>query len=64
MTDAEMARYLDIDEALVHRLTGSQRAAYEHMAKVESELLAWQAGMGPKPAGVIVTYERKRRRKP
>ena len=62
MTDAEMARYLSIDEALVGKLTAQQRAAYEHMAKVESELNVWHAGLGPMPDNVIVTYERKRRR--
>jgi hypothetical protein len=62
VTDLELARYLGIadDErwpGAIARLDPKKRAAYERMAQVEMELNLWAAGLGPKPAGVIVCKE-------
>lgn len=38
-------------------ITPEQREVYESMARVEFEIGLWQAGLGPKPVGVIVCRE-------
>jgi len=35
-------------------LTGAKRASLERLIEVGRELALWEAGVGPKPAGVIV----------
>jgi hypothetical protein len=62
MTDAELATFLGLSEAeahLVSKIKPDKRAVYERMAEVEIELGLWQAGLGPKPSGVIVTKGRR-----
>lgn len=62
MTDAELADYLGASDhpdkeqlaRFIASLAPEKRAAYERMAQVEFELKLWQAGIGPKPRGVIV----------
>ncbi len=58
MTDTELASFLCLspDEAakILPKLSPERRAAYERMAEVTLELNLWQAGLGPKPSGVIV----------
>lgn len=68
MTDEQLAQYLGIaDDALglriVRALSAENRAAYEHMHQVECEVAMWQAGLGPKPKGVLIDEDRKRRYK-
>ena len=63
MTDSELAAFLGItdlpaeQQARLIANLGSQRAAYERMHQVTIELDLWQAGLGPKPRGVIVCRE-------
>ena len=59
MTDHELAQFLGIadDERwprAIAKLDPKKRASYERMAKVTMELQLWEAGLGPKPKGVIV----------
>lgn len=64
MTDEEMAKFLNIPVARVLSLSPEKRALFERMAVVEMELNLWTAGLGPKPAGVMVdTVESTRSRK-
>ena len=64
MTDAELARYLGIDNdprwpRAIAKLSAKRRATYERMHQVEVELKLWQDGLGPKPANVIVCCGRR-----
>lgn len=59
MTDRQLAVYLGIIDhpkwpEAVASLTASQRATYERMSTLESEIQLWQDGLGPKPSGVLV----------
>lgn len=59
MEDEALAEFLGIKNdtrwpAAIAALSSEKRAAYEHMATVCVELDLWQAGLGPKPAGVLV----------
>lgn len=66
MTDAALAIFLGIDkepkcaEVIAH-MTPERRASYERMAGMETELKLWQAGLAPKPNGVLIDYARGRR---
>ena len=65
MTDLELAKFLGIadDERwprAIAKLDPKKRAMYERMAQVEIESNLWQAGLGPKPEGVIVCHDHKR----
>lgn len=67
MTDLELAQGMGIadDERwpkVIAKLSPEKRAAYERLITVADELNLWQAGLGPKPTGVIVCREHKRRR--
>lgn len=67
MTDLELARFLGItgDERwplAIARLPPQKRASFERMAAVCVELDLWQAGLGPRPANVIVCRDHKNRR--
>jgi hypothetical protein len=67
MTDHELALYLGIiDEPnwreAIARLPAQRRATYEHMARVEHQLQLWQAGLGPRPTGVLIDEDRRRTR--
>lgn len=59
MSDEEMAVFLGIAgkkgcAKIMASLTAERRAAYEAMAETEVALNLWQAGVGPKPEGVII----------
>lgn len=68
MTDEQLAAYLNLttDEAaiLIPKLTPQRRAVYDRMATVEVEVNLWQAGLGPKPAGVLIDMDKPARRRP
>ena len=62
VTDLELAKFLGIadDERwprAIVKMDTKTRAAYERLAQVVMELNLWQAGLGPKPKGVIVCKE-------
>lgn len=67
MTDAELAKYLNLSPAhasiIIPKITPGQRALYEKMAQVETELALWQEGLGPKPEGVLIDTVRSTRRR-
>lgn len=67
MTDEELAKFLGIHDderwpRAIAKLDPKKRAAYERMADVCVEIDLWQAGLGPKPANVIVCHDHKHRR--
>ena len=70
MTDDELATFcgLAADDPLrgkfITTLTPEKRALFERMANVEIEVDLWQAGLGPKPVGVLIdtVADTKRRR--
>ncbi len=64
MSDEELAAELRIPVAAVGKLEPNKRAAYENLIRVGREIDLWEAGLGPKPQGVIVCHEHKRRRRP
>jgi hypothetical protein len=62
VTDLELAKFLGIadDERwprAIAKLDQKKRAVYERMSDVCIELELWQAGLGPKPANIIVCEE-------
>jgi hypothetical protein len=66
MTNAELAKFLGIDDdprwpKAIARLDPERRATYERMYEATIELQLWEDGLGPKPAGIIVCREHKRR---
>lgn len=65
MTDDELATFLGIGAAnergaIMAKITPSERVLYDHMAAIEGELVLWEAGLGPKPAGVIICRRGRR----
>lgn len=68
MTDAELTEFLHLspeDAAIVlPQLSPERRALYARMKQVEIEANLWAAGVGPKPAGVLIDTERSLRRAP
>lgn len=58
MSDLELAKFLGVGwvegAIIIPALTPRKRAAYERMAEVCDEIDLWQAGVGPKPSGVIL----------
>jgi hypothetical protein len=65
VTDAELAKYLGIDDdprwpRAIAKLDPQKRATYERMAKVEMELKLHDAGLGPMPKSVIVCRPHRR----
>lgn len=69
LTDEELVKWLGIENEpkalqVVKKLSSGHRRAYERMALVYQEIRLWEQGLGPKPKGVILTYERKPKRKP
>jgi len=59
MTDAELAAFLGVsgrkgEDKIMAGITPEQRALYERMANLEVEVKLWQAGLVPKPEGVII----------
>jgi len=68
MTDAGLAKFLGIDDderwpRAIAKLDPKKRAAYERMAEVYMEVQLYDAGLGPKPEGVYLCYDHKRRTK-
>ena len=68
MSDAELADFLGLNRIravdrnrIIASLTQDQRSMYEHMKQVETEIVLWQNGVGPKPEGVIVCKPRGHR---
>lgn len=68
MTDTELAEWLGLArckpeerDKIMASITSERRALYEHMHQVETDLVLWQNGVGPKPEGVIVCREHKGR---
>lgn len=58
MTDEELANFLGIRDdwrwpRAIKNLDPKKRAAYERMADVCMEVNLYEAGLGPKPEGVI-----------
>ena len=49
---------------IVEAMTPAKRAAVERLIAVSDELVLWEAGVGPKPEGVIVCGEREVLRQP
>ncbi len=69
MTDRQLAVYLGIIghekwPQVIAGLTASQRAIYERMAGLETEIQLWQDGLGPKPTGVLIDASRNTRPSP
>lgn len=67
MTDEQMAEYLGLKGhpkmlAVVRNLSPQRRRLYERMAEVEVEIELYEAGLAPKPQGVILTYRKAKRR--
>jgi hypothetical protein len=67
MTDEELAAYLGIKGhpkaiAVVKNLSPQRRALYERMSQVEIEIELFEAGLGPRPVGVILDYPKRQRR--
>lgn len=59
MTDTELEVFLGIAgtkdrAAIMATITPEKRALYDRMAGLESEISLWQAGLAPKPKGVII----------
>jgi hypothetical protein len=67
MSDQELAAYLGIDgdpnwPKFVGNMDPKARSAYERMREVEFDIKLWQAGVGPKPTGVILCHDHSRDR--
>lgn len=68
MTNEALADFLCPDDPatglriVVETLTPEKRAAYERMAEVCDEIALWEAGVGPKPLGVILCGPKQIRR--
>ncbi len=63
MTDRQLAVFLGIIDSpnwpqAIAAITPTQRASYERMAKLETEIDLWQQGLGPKPQGVLIDSAR------
>ncbi len=64
MTDEELAIFLGIRnvegwERLIGKLTPDKRKLYEKLRDIENEIALFEAGVGPKPKGVILCGEKK-----
>jgi hypothetical protein len=64
MTDAALGRALapDANPGVQLRLVqalGDRRGVYERLIEVSDEIGLWEAGVGPKPIGVIVCHARR-----
>lgn len=64
MNDQELAKWLGIagtkqEAAIMAAITPEKRAKYEDFAKVEAEIMLWDAGLGPLPPGVIACGEKQ-----
>lgn len=67
MTDKELQEALGLsdDEAkvIIPKLTPEKRAAYEALHVKYVEIMLWEQGVSPLPAGVIVCGPRQIRRR-
>lgn len=70
MTDEQLVHFLGIaaesaenKAKILRSLTPARRALYDRMATLESELTAWECGLGPKPKGVLIDTVRSVRRR-
>ena len=59
MNDRDLAVFLGLGDApnwrkCIEVLAPEKRAVFERMAQVTIALQLWEAGLGPKPSGVIV----------
>lgn len=68
MTDDEMAAFLGIEghpkaPAVIAGLPPVQRALYERMAQVCIEVELYAAGLGPRPVGVLLDFDKPRRKR-
>jgi hypothetical protein len=66
MTDEEMASFIGVAghpkaQACVAALTPEKRALFERMAEVCIEAELYSAGLGPRPVGVLLDFDRPRR---
>lgn len=59
MTDEAFATFLNIPLELVSKFKPEVRARYEALAIKSFEVELYDAGIGPKPVGVIVDYDRR-----
>lgn len=64
MTDGEMAKWLGMEtlpnwQAIIAGLAPNRRAAFERMARLETEVTDWLEGRGPKPTGVLLDFPRR-----
>jgi hypothetical protein len=64
VSDDELLEYLGLpdgqkERAWIARLLWWQRDAYEAMRTKEEDIKLWQAGVGPKPTGVILCKDHK-----
>lgn len=67
MTDPELSLALNLHDEpwgglrIIANMHPEQRASYERLVHLGDEMNLWSAGVGPKPLGVIVCREHKRR---
>ena len=66
MTDLELAKFLGIADdprwpAAIAGLSPEKRAWFEQLADVDRKLRLYELGLGPKPAGVILCHQHRRR---
>ncbi len=60
MTDAELLRFVGVSDNdplrdnFLAKLTPEKRALFDRMATLGMEVDLWEAGLGPKPAGVLI----------
>lgn len=62
MTDEQLAKFLSVPVGVIRVLPPEKRRAYERLSQASVELDLWQAGLSPKPAGVLVDFDKKRKR--
>lgn len=71
LTDDELIRFLGLDAAdfknEAHKARflekiADKRATYERMYEMTVELQLYEQGLAPKPKGVLVDWDRKKRR--
>ena len=67
MTDAELAKFLGIDDderwpQAIAKMDPVKRQSYERMADVVAQVQLYDSGLGPKPPGVIVCYDHRRKK--
>jgi hypothetical protein len=68
MTDEEMADFIGIKghpkaAACIAALAPEKRALFDRMAEVCVEAELYAAGLGPRPVGVLLDFDRPARRK-